>query len=120
MATKNQKTKPETKNKTSKSDVRIGEISYTKEDVIFIANKFLFFGLNLGSIFEKMKEESICKVFADANDLQMQERVQKLFKEKEKNVDSEDILKKLDTIDKIQVAVKYPDVFQLSIIEKVK
>jgi len=115
-----QKQIPTSKTKSPKSDGRIDGKSYTAEDVIFIANKFIQMGLNIQSIVQVMKEESICEDFANANDLQIQKRLQKLHKEKEKMIDFEDLQKKLLKIENIQVAVKYPDVFQISIIEQLK
>ena len=113
---KNKKT--EKISKTSNSDVRIGANSYTEEDMIFIANKFIQMGLNIQSIIQVMKEEEVKNAFA--NNLHMQEELQKLYKEKEKMIDLEDLQKKLLKIENIKVAVRYPDVFQISIIEMLK
>lgn len=114
------KTKSKNENKTSKSDERIGGKTYTESDVIFIANKFIQLGLNIQSICQGLKEKAICEEFANANDLQMQEKIQKLFTEKDKLVNLEDLQKKMLTVKDIETILKYQDVFQLSIIENLK
>lgn len=97
---------------------RIGGNLYTEDDIVFIAQKFLTFGLNLQSISQVMKEQSIHDAFA--NNLQMQKELQKLFKEKEKLLDLKDCLDKINTTHKIQTVIKNPDVFQMSVLEKIK
>lgn len=120
MKTKNQKTKSKSQTKTSKSDERIGGKTYTESDIVFIANKFIQLGLNIQSISQGLKEKAICEEFANANDLQMQERLQKLFIEKDKLINFEDLQKKLLTVNDIETVLKYQDVFQLSVIENLK
>jgi len=103
---------------SSKSDSRIGVKTYTADDMIFIAQKFMTLGLNVQSVVQVMKEQNIYEAFA--NNPQMQIELQKLFKEKEKLVDLVDCLQKINTVEKIQVAISNLNIFQMSLLEKLK
>lgn len=119
MAKKSQKINSTSKTKTSNSDGRIKEKTYTVEDILFIARRFMEFGINIQSIIQVQKEQAVCEEIANANNLQMQDLMQ-IVNAKEKSIDAEDLYKKLAKIENIEVAIKYPDVFQISIIEKLK
>lgn len=95
--------------------LRIKEKSYTKEDMVFIAQKFIIIGLNLQSIVGVMKEQNILESLSDER-----EKYSELLKTKEKMINIEDVLKKLDTVEKVQTAITSLDVFQMSILEKLK